>query len=94
MKQNKNKKNSPNHGFGQFLAYSDMLGIKKHVLKLGNSMVASDMSFEPIKNQTKPNQNQKYNQNHGFGQFVAQSDMFGIKKHVLKLGNSAPLCNS
>ena len=66
-----------------------MFGIKKHVLRLGNSMVASDMSFEPIKNQTKPNQSQTYNQNHGFGQFVAQSDMLGIKKHVLKLGNSA-----
>ena len=32
---------SRNHGCGQFLAYSDMLGIKKHVLKLGNVMVAS-----------------------------------------------------
>ena len=34
------------------LAYSDTLGIKKHVLKLGNSMVAPDKSFEPNQNKT------------------------------------------
>ena len=37
--------------------HSAMLGIKKHVLKVGNLMVALDKSFEPIQNQTKPNQN-------------------------------------
>ena len=32
--------------FSRFWDYSDMLGIKKHVLELWNSMVASDKSFE------------------------------------------------
>ena len=41
----KPKKYCQNHGFGQFL---DIIGIEKHVLKLGKSMVASDKSFEPI----------------------------------------------
>ena len=31
----------------QFLAYSDIFGIKKQLLKLGNSIVASSKSFEP-----------------------------------------------
>ena len=51
-------------------------------------MVASNKSFEPIQNQTKQNQNQKYRQNHGFGHFFTQSDMLLNKKHVLKLGSS------
>ena len=34
-----------------------MLGIKKHVLEVENLIVASDMIFEPIQKQTKPNQN-------------------------------------
>ena len=32
-----------------------MLNSKKHVIQLGNSMAASDWSFEPIQNQTKTN---------------------------------------
>ena len=38
--------------FGQFWAYSDMLGIMEHVFELGISMVASDKSLEPNQNQT------------------------------------------
>ena len=52
-----------NHGFGHFLAYSDMLGIKKHVLKVGTLLLASDMSFELIQNQTESNQIEKDGQN-------------------------------
>ena len=37
--------------------YTDMLGIIKHVLELGNSLGASDKSNEPIQKLTKPNQN-------------------------------------
>ena len=70
-----------------------MFNIKKQVLELGNSMVASYKSFEQTQNQTKPNQNQKYSKDHGFGQFLAYSDMFGIKKHVLMLGNSMVASN-
>ena len=36
--------------FGQLWLYSDMLGMKMHVLQLGDSMVASDKSFEPSQN--------------------------------------------
>ena len=45
IKNQNQKKYCQNHGFGQFL---DIVGIEKHVLKLGKSMVASDKSFEPI----------------------------------------------
>ena len=38
--------------------------------------------------ETKPNQNKKYSQNQGFGQFLAYSDMYGIQNPSLKLGNS------
>ena len=34
---NQKQKYSQNHDFAQFLAYIDMLSIKKHVLKLENS---------------------------------------------------------
>ena len=42
---------------------SDILVIK-HVLKVGNSVAASDMSIEPIQNQTKPKP--KYSQHYGY----------------------------
>ena len=45
-KQNQNQKYSQSH------AYSDMLGIRKHVLELGNLMVASAKSFEWNQNKT------------------------------------------
>ena len=38
----------------------DMLGIRKYVHELGNSMVASDRSLESILNQTIPNLSQIY----------------------------------
>ena len=31
-----------------FLAYSDMLGIKNHVIELRNAIVAMDKKFVPI----------------------------------------------
>ena len=65
-----------------------MLSMKKHVLKLGNFIVAPDKTFEPIQNKLNWNQNQKYSKSHGFGQFLVLSDMLGIKKHVLMLENS------
>ena len=49
-----------------------MFGIKKHVLKLGNWMVALKQWLEPNQNQTKQNQNQRFSQNHGFGQILGQ----------------------
>ena len=42
-------------------------------------MLASNISYEPIKNQTTPNQNQKYGKKQGLGQFLAYSDMLGVK---------------
>ena len=59
-----------------------MLSIKKHVLKLGISMLASDKSFEQNQKVSKKSKSSK------ISQFLAYSDMFGVKKHVLKLGNS------
>ena len=41
-------------------------------------MVTLDKSFEPIQNQTKLNQNQKYSQNLGFCQFFTYGDMLCI----------------
>ena len=58
-KQNQNQKYCRNHDFAQFLANSDMLFFKEYKLELGSFMAASDMSFEPIQNQTIPNRNQK-----------------------------------
>ena len=34
---------------GPLCAYSDMFGIKKHILELGNSKVASNKSLQPDK---------------------------------------------
>ena len=56
-------------------------------------MVASNKSFEPIYNQPKLTQNQIYSPNHGSVQFLAYSDMLGIKKYVLELGNSMVASN-
>ena len=64
-----NQKIYLNNGFGQCLAYNGLLGIKKHVLKLGNSIAATDKSFEPIQNQTKPKA--KNSQNNGVGKFLS-----------------------
>ena len=50
--------------------------------------MTSEKLFEPIQPQTKPNQNQKYSQNHGFDQFLTESVMLGMKKQVFKLENS------
>ena len=60
------QKYGENHGLHKFLVNSDMFGIKKHVLKLGNLMVTSEKLFELNQNQTKLNQNQKYSQNHSW----------------------------
>ena len=38
--------------YDKFLACNDMLGIKQHVLKLENSVVASEKSFELNQNKT------------------------------------------
>ena len=56
----------------KFLVNSDMFGIKKYVLKLGNWMVTLKQWLEPNQNQTKQNQNQKYSRNHGSGQILGQ----------------------
>ena len=71
-KPSSNQKYYQNHGFGQFLGYSDMLSIKMHELELENAMVTSDEWFEHIQNLTKPNKNQRYSQNHGIGLFYQQ----------------------
>ena len=63
-----------------------MLGIKKYVHELGNSMVASDRSLESILNQTIPNLSQICIQNHDFSLFLALIDIMGIQKHVLEVG--------
>ena len=49
------QKYSQNNGFGKFVTYSDMLLNKKKVLKLVNSMVASDKLFEPLQNHSITN---------------------------------------
>ena len=56
----------------KFLVNSDMFGIKKHVLKLGNWMVTLKKCLELIQNQTKPNQNQNYSHNHAFREILDQ----------------------
>ena len=38
--------------YDKFLACNDMLGIKQYVLKLGNSLTASEKSFELNQNKT------------------------------------------
>ena len=38
--------------YDKFLACNDMLGIKQHVLNLGNSMTAPEKSFELNQNNT------------------------------------------
>ena len=63
-----------------------MLGIKKYVHELGNSMLATDRSLESILNQTIPNLSQICIQNHDFGLFLVLIDIMGIKKHVLEVG--------
>ena len=83
IKLYQNQNYSQNHGFGQFGAYIDMLSIKKHVLKLRSSMVASDMSFEPQKNRTIKQSNPENPKINQFGQFLVCSDKLGITKFVL-----------
>ena len=63
---------------------SDILVIK-HVLKVGNSVAASDISIEPIQNQTKPTPN--YSQHYDFWQLLAYSDVLVFKNNVHKLAN-------
>ena len=50
IKTDQNKKYSYNHGFCQFWAYSAMLGIKKHLLEIKETITASYKSYEPIQN--------------------------------------------
>ena len=82
LSQSKTKPHNPEDSHcGQFLAYSDILGVKKHVLELGKSIMASEMPFEPIQNQTlKP-----YN-TPNLGK-LSHNDMLGIKKHIMKSRN-------
>ena len=43
----------------KFWVNSDIFGIKKHLLKLGKSMMTSKQLMESNQNQTKPNKNEK-----------------------------------
>ena len=54
--QNKIQNYSWNHGFGNFLAYIEILGIKKHVLKLGIKylFVKSAWTLSPERGQMPP----------------------------------------
>ena len=74
-------------GSDKFWVFCVILGIKKHVLKLGISMVTSKKLYEPVPNQTEPSSNQKQSKNLGFDQYWAWSDIFCVKNHVLKLEN-------
>ena len=58
-----------------------MLGIKKHLLQLGNSMVASEKSFELNQNKTIKLLNHKNLKISQYGQFWAYGDklLLGIK---------------
>ena len=62
-----------------------MLVNKKQVLKLGNSIVASNESFEQKTH--NPKTLKTFKKAHS-GQFLAYTDILSISNHVLKLGNS------
>ena len=45
-KPNQNQKHSQNPNFGKFLAYSDMLSMEKHVIKIESLMVGKYFTNE------------------------------------------------